>query len=135
MAISVEKLSGESIVLVKVFNPLIPDQDIPHLLQELSRVFDNSPEPLFDITDTSGVKMSFVDMVNAVAKVTKGDHNPLQHPNVIGYAIVADSKLAQIGAQALGQVKHGGISATIVGTFDEALAVAREAIASHGARL
>ncbi len=133
MTISVEKLSGEPIVLVKTSNPLDASQDVPYLFQELGRVFDESPEQLFDITDASGLKMSFGEMVSALAELTRGEHSPLRHPKVMGYAIVADSGLIQIGAKALGQVQYGGISATVVKTLDEAFVVAREAIKQHKA--
>lgn len=133
MTVSVEKLSGEPIVLVRFSNPFIVEQDVPVLLQELGRVFDDSPGQIFDITDGSGLKTSFGEMVKALAEVTRDRNNVLRHPKVMGYAIVADNKLAQIGAQALGQVQYGAISAVIVKTLDEAFVVAREAIAKHRA--
>lgn len=133
MAVSVEKLPDEPIVLVRFSNPFIANQDVPYLLQELSRVFDASPEQIFDITDSTGLETSFGEIVTALAEVTKGDHNPLRHPKVMGYAIVADSSLLQIGAQAIGQVKYGAISATVVKTLDEAFVVARETIAKRRA--
>jgi hypothetical protein len=128
MTATVEKMPGESIVLVKLSNPFIVDQDVPKLFQALAKVFDDSQEQIFDITDVRGLKMGFAEMVKALTEATKEGANVLHHRRILGYAIVADNALLQIGAQALSQVQHGAISATIVKTLDEALVVAREAI-------
>ncbi len=133
MTVSIEKLSGEPIVLVTISNPFITDQDVPALVQELTRVLDGSQEHLFDITDASGLKTSFGEIVKALAEMTRVGHGILHHPKVIGYAIVADSGLVQIGARALGQIQYGSISATVVKTVDEGLVVARAAIEKHRA--
>jgi hypothetical protein len=131
MTISIEKMSGEPIVLVKFSNPFIVDQDVPAFIQNLGRVFDDSQEQIFDITDASGLKTSFAEMVKALAAMTREGNKVLSHPRVIGYAIVVDSGLLQIGAQALGQVQYGALPATVVKSLDEALVVAREAIAKY----
>jgi hypothetical protein len=133
MAISVEKLPDEPIVLVRITNPLDVSRDIPYLIQELERIFDASPEQLFDITDTIGLNVSFGELVAGMAALTKGKSNVLRHPKVSGYAIVADSGLVQLGVSALGQVQYGNISAKVVTTLDEAFVVAREALKKHGA--
>ncbi len=52
MPVSIEKLPDEPIVMVRITHPLDMGQDVPYLVQELGRVFDASPEQLFDITDT-----------------------------------------------------------------------------------
>src|SRR5512138_1213802 len=114
MTISVEKLSDEPILLVKITNPLDVNQDVAYLMQELERICDASSEQLFDVTDTTGLKVSFSDLVSGMAMLTKGKRNILLHPRIIGYAVAADSGLIQLGAKALGQVQYGNISAKAV---------------------
>lgn len=131
MPITVEQLPNEPIVLIRVSNPFSADRDIPYLIQEASRLFDASPEMLFDITEAVNVKGSFGDLVTSLSMLTRDGNSVWNHPKVMGYAIVVDSALARVGASTLG--KDRSTPVTVTKTLDEALAVAREAIAKHRA--
>jgi hypothetical protein len=126
MPITVEQLPNEPIVLVRVTDPFDVNLDIPYLIQEASRLFDASQEPLFDITEVVDLKGSFSDLVTSLSMLTKGRSSVWKHPNVMGYAIVMDSTLTRVAASALG--KDSATPVTVTKTLDEALVVAREAI-------
>lgn len=131
MPISVEKLPNEPIVLVRVANPFDANRDIPYLIQEASRLFDASPEPLFDITEVVDLKGSFSDLVTALSMLTRSESSVWNHPKVMGYALVVDSTLARVAASALGRDRSTPV--TVMKTLDEALVAAREAISTHRA--
>ena len=130
MPITVEQLPNEPIVLVRATHPFDAKLDIPYLIREASRLFDASPEPVFDITEALELKGSFNDLVTALSMLAREGKLAWKHPNVMGYAVVVDSTLARVGASALGQAQQDrSTPVTVTKTLDEALVVAREAIA------
>jgi hypothetical protein len=131
MSYTIEQLPGEPIVLVTFANPFDIRTDIPLFVEELRAIFDASPEPLIDITDTRGLKIAFGDIVAGMAMLTRGTMSVLNHPNVARYIIVADSDLIRVAGQALGQRQYGNLRVSVVKDPGEAQRLAREAVAQY----
>ncbi len=132
MPISIETLPDEPVVLVKFSNPMDIRQEIPSFVEALREVFDASPEPLIDITDATGLKVSFGDIVAGMAMLTRGEMAVLRHPHAAAYIVIADSDLIRMAGNALTQGQYGGLNIKVVRTLDEALNLAREMIQARG---
>jgi hypothetical protein len=133
MPFKIDKLPDEPIIVVAVIHPMDIKVDIGPYTDDLIRVLDESPEPLYEIMDARPVKLSFGELVNALAIATRSDDAKRinKHPKLGAWILVIDSDLLRIGANALGQDQYGGRNVPVFRTVDEALSYARQQIASH----
>lgn len=121
MAIKVELLSDEPIVIVYFQNPFDVPTDIPAVSQHLNAIFDAANQPLWNITVASDLQISFGQMVEGLALMTKGELSAMNHPNIGGRCVVANQALVKLGAEALGQAQYGGFKMSIAETLEQAL--------------
>lgn len=133
MAVTLDLQPGEPILLVKFLNPFDIKIDIPGYMQDLRAIYDAAAEPLVNITDVTGLKLSFGDIVAGMAILTKGQKEVILHRNAIVYIAVADSDMLRLAASALSQVQYGSIPIKVAKTLDEAIRQAREVIAARRA--
>lgn len=128
MPISVEKLSEEPIIIVKISGPVDLARDVPALSNKARSVLDATNEPIWNITLMEDLHLSFGEVVMALGMSTRGELNFLRHPKVREYMIIADDGVVQLASRALSQAQYGGLRVTMCGSLEEALRKVRECI-------
>jgi hypothetical protein len=93
MTVTLELQPGEPILLVKFLNPFDIKGDIPRYMQDLRAVYEAAAEPLINITDVTGLKLSFGDIVMGLSILTKGQKDVILHRSAVMYFAVADSDM------------------------------------------
>jgi hypothetical protein len=128
MPVTVDKLSDEPIVVVKMMNPIDIKHDVPAMSQQIQDVLARQTEPIWYIGYVQDLKLSFGDFVQALAMSTRGEMAFMRHPNIKEIYAIAEGSLVQMAARALTQAQYGGLRVTLCSSLDEALRKAREAI-------
>src|SRR5687767_3968306 len=105
MPFKIDKLPDEPILLVSVITPMDIKADIGPFVEELISLLEQSPVPVYEIMDARPVKLSFSDMVDALAVATRSNDSMRinKHPKLRAWILVLDNDLLRIGANALGQ--------------------------------
>lgn len=124
---TVEKLPGEPIAIVTHYPPYKPDQDIVAAEHELAKILAEMQEPLFVITDYSGVDVSFNDLVMSLADASSRTEAASVRSDKIRLVLVGSSDLVELGASALAQEQYGSVQTPFFKSIDEALAYCRSA--------
>jgi hypothetical protein len=134
MPFRLEKLPDEPIVMVSIVEPFDVKADYVPFANELLGLLDQSSEPLFAISDSRSLKLSFGEMVSMLGIVTRGDESRRleKHPKIRAWLIVVENELLRMGANALGQAQYGGNAIPLFRTVEEALDYAGRQIASDG---
>jgi hypothetical protein len=129
MPYRVEKLSNEPILVTAVENPFKVSEEFPQYVEAVVKALDESPEPLFFISDATGLKVSFGDVVSGLAFVTKGKVTYVNHPNMRRMIAIADSDLIRMAVNALGQKQYGGYRTEVYPSTEAALEAIRKELA------
>ena len=126
MNYSIEEISGEPIITVTSFESFDLATDTARSIEDLIKVLDAQPIPVFYISDVRELRVDFSDMVGLLGGVTKGNRALFKHHNLREIIIVTDSKLVNLGAKSLGQKQYGNLPVSVFETPEEAFAYARE---------
>jgi hypothetical protein len=130
MGYDVTLLPNEPILLAKFDEDFSVARDGEEMMGEMKRILDASSTPLYMLDDFLKLKMSFPDLVAALAMSTRGSTAVMRHPNVRKLVIVSTSELLRLGGNALKQAQYGGFQADIYPSLDEALTGIRKEMAS-----
>jgi hypothetical protein len=130
---SFKKLSGEPIIVGTISAQFDLGHDAPVVIKQLQALLDESEEPLYDIADIREVKISFSDLVVALAIATKGEMGVLHHPKLRRFIAVTTNDLTRFGVAALKQAQYGNLSVDVFGSIEEALASVRREIQQEAA--
>ena len=90
--------------------------------QDMKRILDTHPEPLFLISDIREMRMSLDDMISAASMGSRGDTPAWHHPRMRGLYFVSTSKIVRMAAAGLNNPAFGNVRAKVFGTVEEALA-------------
>lgn len=129
MPYRVEKLANEPILVTCVENPFNVGEEFPQYVEAVVKALDESPEPLFFISDAVGLKVNFGDVVAGLAFVTKGKLTYVNHPNMRRMIAIADSDLIRMAVNAVGQKQYGGHRTEVYPTTEAALISIRKELA------
>src|SRR6185503_3369671 len=123
MPFKIDKLPDEPILIVSAVEPFDFKVDYSPFVHELLGLLEQSPEPVFEITDGRTIKLSFGEMVSMLAIVTRSDDSKHleKHPKVRAWLVAVDNELLRMGANALGQAQYGGTAIPVFRTVEEAL--------------
>jgi hypothetical protein len=108
-----------------IYGKLMPDynvrRDTPAASQRLIALLQSTRRRVPYILDMTSVKMTFSEMIGAMAMLTKGDLAAFAHPKLQEIIIISEEPLIRMGANALGQTQYGGRRAAVLPCLDDAL--------------
>lgn len=128
MAYRIQHVPDEPIFIVYFDNPFDVRTDIPELSIQLNAIFDAADQPLWNITVATDLQISFGQMVEGLALMTRGELSAMNHPNIAGRVIVVNQSLIRLGAEALTQTQYGGFKLFLAERVDQALERVRSEI-------
>jgi hypothetical protein len=126
MSYTIEKLRGEPIlvnILHEDFRFGSKSQTNAH--DEVIRILDDAPEPLFMIIDMSQVSMDFVSLMSNANTATRGVSPILHHPKIRRTIIVSNDLIIKLSVQGMDSPIFGNVSMMLFSTLDEAIDYAR----------
>ena len=132
MAVEVNQVPGEPIVIIKYTDPWVPEKDVLEagpLFAELEKQFEG---PIFRITDFRPLTITVSDIVAAVIAVTqRGVVGALADPRV-HTLMVGKDVLVKAVQKNLASGKYGNLATPpkLFSTSEDALVYARAQIAS-----
>ncbi|NDJ53576.1 MAG: hypothetical protein GYB68_10890 [Chloroflexi bacterium] len=119
MAIQIERLDNEPIVIVRVTDPVDNIEDPRQTNDGVLAALEQSAGTLWRITDFSEASLSFSDLVLGM-----GLDETMTHPQVRNIVVGASEMVEMIGSSAA-QKQYGGLSVAVVEDLETALALAR----------
>jgi hypothetical protein len=136
MPFKLEKLPDEPILMVSIVEPFDVKADYIPFTNDLLDLLDRTSEPVYAISDSRSLKLSFAEMVSMLGIVTRGDEAKRleKHPKIRAWLIVVENELLRMGANALGQAQYGGNAIPLFRTVEEALDYARRLLASDAGK-
>jgi hypothetical protein len=96
--------------------------DWPWAEQEMRRILDTHPEPLFTIDDIRELNVSLGDTLAFASLGSRGQDAIWRHPRLRGMYFISNSKLIEMAAAGLNSPTFGNTAAKAFGTVEEALA-------------
>jgi len=127
MAIQVEQLEGEAIIVCRYPETLESDQEIRGALVAENDIAQAMPDPaIWVIHDTSRLKINFGRLATLTTEGPEGFDDPR-----LRVAAVSGNQLIKFAAKAASQAQYGGWQVSIFETYEEALAHAREDLAKQ----
>lgn len=135
MPIKVERIPNESIIKATINEPFDPPTDIPAMFAEfipLRQTIQGPMALIVDLNETNSVPDAFGRIVIALAEAAKGirasKEAQLGGPPILIF--VGSGFMAELSADAVEQEQYGGTKAQLCTTLEEALALAREKLAT-----
>jgi hypothetical protein len=98
--------------------------------EEMRRILDTHPVPLFIIDDIREMKISFDDLITGASLGSRGKDPIWQHPNARGMYFISDSKLVAMAAAGLNNPVFGNMLVKVFRTLEEALAHIEQVMAN-----
>jgi hypothetical protein len=126
MAVKIEMLPGEPILIQTLDKEFNFSTDGKPLLEKTIATLDAQSEPIFYIADMSEVDFSLDDMIGASNLVTR-QVALFRHPKMREGIIITESWMMGLAAKGLNSPIFGNIKVKVFKTRDEALAYVREA--------
>jgi hypothetical protein len=131
MAIQVERLDGEAIIVYRYPEKLESNQEIRDALVAENDIAEAMPDPvIWVIHDTSRLKIQFGRLVTALATLTREGPEGFDDPR-LHVAVVSNSELIKFAAKAASQPQYGGWKAFVFDTYEQALAHTRANLAQQ----
>ena len=125
MAITFERLDGESILIATITPPLLPESETQRILAELGQFMAETDGDVVYINDMSGVSaMQFADVVLGAANLTRTPGTPFVDPR-FKIIMVGTHEMVKLASESLKQEQYGQIYSQIYPTRDEAISAAR----------
>jgi hypothetical protein len=131
MSYNCQVLPGEPILLTTFNGDFNVKEDAPKLSAQMIQIFEQASEPMYMLDDLREIKMTFSDLVAAMALATRGEKPPLQHANMRKLVIVTNNELIRFGGNALKQTQYGISNIDMYRTEEEALEAIRAEIATR----
>jgi hypothetical protein len=128
MAFQITRIPDEPIMIVHFLNPFDVAKDIAAIQEEVKLIYDAADQPLWDITIATDLHLSFGQMVEGLALITRGHSNVIKHPMAAGWIVVVNQSLIRLGAEALTQAQYGALRLLVAENYEEALVKARAQI-------
>ncbi len=95
-------------------------EDMNNVLQELSQLLDQAPRPVYYISNITGARLTFGDIVMGMG-ATASMGGVLRHPNMVEMIVISASDVVRLGVKALSQAQYGGVNARLAQDLDEAM--------------
>lgn len=131
MAISVEKLQDEPIIVYHYPQKLESNQDLRDALVAENDIVQKLPDPVvWVIHDTSQLSINFSALISGLVTLTKDGPEGFDDPR-LRIAAVTKSEWIKFAAQSASQKQYGGWQIAIFGIYEDALAHAREDLAQR----
>ncbi len=121
----VEKLPGEPILINTMYEGWSAANDLLINIEQLLEHLNAANEPLYYVSDVSGLKLSLQDVILAANRAARGSNAIFHHPNFREFVVVTDSKLFDLAAKGLDSELFGFVPVSIFKTLEEALEYAR----------
>lgn len=126
--VSVDRLSGEPIVILTVSGSATDLRDAQQAMMELQTVFDEASEGLFFILDVSDVQISLDELLRGASNAYRGDNPIFKHPNIRETLQVSNDPALALAAEGFDTEIFGNVKIQLFATLDEAVAHARAAM-------
>jgi hypothetical protein len=131
MPVTVEKLPDEPIIVCTFYEPA-SSADYPVLWEKLSQAVEGVDGPIYRITDLSPIKITFGNMVVAIAEEAKSKMPGSAADPRIRSVLIATGTLIEFAAKSITQEQYGAIGVpALFTTLDEALSYCRSQIAKE----
>ncbi|MBN1428557.1 MAG: hypothetical protein JXB07_09230 [Anaerolineae bacterium] len=129
MAIRVEKIENEPIIVYHWPEKLTSNQELREALEEATQYNPTIPDPvIWVIHNTGHLTIDFGTVVIALSTLTKGGPEGFNDPR-IQIAAVSQSELVRLAARSASQKQYGNWQVVIFDTYEQALAHVREDLA------
>lgn len=124
MAINVEKLASEAIIILYGSEPLAVPEDPMKVMQEVVNFKKEVGRPVYRVLDFSKTNLTFSDMMMSMA-FEREQSGGANDPDV-STVIVGTTEVVRLGAESLrSQEQYGKANVHFVTSVDEALAYIR----------
>jgi hypothetical protein len=90
--------------------------------QEIRRILEAHPEPLFLVSDTREFKLSLDDLIAAANLGSRGEDPIWHHPKMRGVYFISTSKLIELAGAGLNSPMFGNTVVKVFPTLEEVLA-------------
>jgi hypothetical protein len=124
-AFEVETLPGEPIMVCTLFETWSVADDMLASIDQVMEHLDAADEPLYYISNISGLRLGLQDMILATNQAARGSSAFFHHPNFRELLVVTDAKLFELAAKGLDSEIFGNVPVAVFGTLEEALEYAR----------
>lgn len=121
---SVEKLSGENIIVVTYAAPFDPTADIGAAQQQIVEIIKRHPGQFVRIDDLSRAEMTWSQFILGIQTATVQVAGSMTDPHIHG-VLVGDYEMVQIASESMQQDQYGATQTPVFGALDEALDYAR----------
>lgn len=126
MAFRVEQTPGEPIIIFSIEDRFKFDRDTLTAYAEVSAVLDRiKDDKPFLITDLSGARLTFSDIVMKLGQDTRGHPGSATDPRIRQNLLVGTDELVDMAAQSLMQTQYGKVKTLVFSSLNEALTYAR----------
>lgn len=124
MALTVQKLAEERIIIMNFAEPFVGEKDLPEANKITSEFMDEVGEQVYRIENVLGIDLDFSKIVAGLGAATKVERGSMSDPNVTGL-FVGEGNLAELTADSFSQEQYGGNEIPFFITLDEALTFIR----------
>ncbi len=90
--------------------------------QEIRRIVEEHPEPLFLVSDTREWKLSLDDVIASANLGSRGEDPIWHHPKIRGVYFISTSKLVELAGAGLRSPVFGNTAVKVFPTLEEVLA-------------
>lgn len=90
--------------------------------EEMRRILDAHPAPLFIIDDVREMKISFDDLIAGASLGGRGKDPIWRHPNARGIYFISGNKVIELAAKGMNSPAFGNMSVKVFRTVEDALA-------------
>lgn len=125
MGYRLEVLPGEPIVVETWDADYDPSTDAPQAAREVIQLMEAADQPMAVIVDMRAKSLN-VNEILLMARMSSGASAPSRHPRQRKRIIVTDSRFISMAAKGLDSDVFGHIKLDIVGSMEDALALARQ---------
>jgi hypothetical protein len=125
MSFKVEKLADEPIMITTFEGAFDVRRDGAEIVRQMRSFLDAATVPLYMVDNMIDIKLSFSDLVGALAMATRGETDIVNHPKLRRIVIVTSSDIVKFGTTALKQAQYGGKEVAIYTSMEDALAAIR----------
>jgi hypothetical protein len=124
---TIDVLKDKNVVLLTISEGFRVGQHVNDVIRDLTDIFDAASSPMYYVSDTRSMKVSFGDVVSGLATIAlpgKGGVSAkplLSHPNIKEIIIVmeSDSSLMKVGSKALEQTQYGAYKVTLFPNLEQ----------------
>ena len=133
MSYSITPVDNGHILLFTMNHDFEPAVDMPQYLPECYQFLENGPDPIIIITDTTRAPMrNMDDLIQGANSIRTSLAQQINnHPKLLKSITVISNRIVQVAMKGLNTATFGFVDVFIATTQDEALELARAALAEH----